>query len=325
VRSAVRTFKWENAATRAMAGRDHGRTDDGETAAGGTGFRFDDAADPADRRASTRDDHGTAGGAAAGDGDGSGGDERVRDERARAALNERLSAVERAVTGTDAGPADLSGEAAREQRLDDLADRLDDLESRVADLEGGLQAVRGYVGDIRAVNRDIERRVEAALAAVDDHGADDEGDSPERATERPEHGSATGTTGDERECGWTDRGDTDGSPDPGRRDRCEHCGRPGPVADAAGGRPESTGSATATGAAGRGEPDPDGPRPSGRCSEPEPGDREPGPDDGRTKPAEGMGSDLDARADGYRPPAVTPTDDEDGDGDGPLARLRDAL
>ncbi len=89
-------------------------------------------------------------------------------------LADRLRAVERAITDADVTPADLSEPAAIEERLDRLEDRVDDLEGRLAETEAGVEAVRGYVGSVRAVNRDVERRADAALAAAD---ADDDGSS----------------------------------------------------------------------------------------------------------------------------------------------------
>lgn len=82
-------------------------------------------------------------------------------------LDERLRAVERALTDEDVAPADLSDAAAREQRLDRLETTVEDLEGRLAEAEAGVEAVRGYVGSVRAVNREVERRADAALAATD--------------------------------------------------------------------------------------------------------------------------------------------------------------
>lgn len=94
----------------------------------------------------------------------------------RDAVEERLRAVERAVTDGDRAPADLSDAAAVEDRVDDLARRTTDLEEQVAELDAAVQALRGYVGNIRAVNDDVERRADAALAKVEslarDGGAD---------------------------------------------------------------------------------------------------------------------------------------------------------
>lgn len=54
-------------------------------------------------------------------------------------------------------------------------ERLDALERRVRELEAATRALRGYVGDRRAVAASVERRADAALAAVD-RIEDDDGD-----------------------------------------------------------------------------------------------------------------------------------------------------
>lgn len=77
-------------------------------------------------------------------------DAEVADPRTldRAGLERRLEAVERALA---------------EDEPVDRVDRLDDLEARVAELEAAVEAIRGYVGSVRAVNEEIERRAELAL------------------------------------------------------------------------------------------------------------------------------------------------------------------
>jgi len=79
-------------------------------------------------------------------------------------LEERLRAVERALTGTDDAVADLGDEASAAAERKELAARLDDLEARVEELEAATQAIRGYVGSIRSVNQAVERRADLALA-----------------------------------------------------------------------------------------------------------------------------------------------------------------
>ncbi|OYR40469.1 hypothetical protein DJ82_05130 [Halorubrum sp. Ib24] len=79
-------------------------------------------------------------------------------------LGERLSAVERALTGSDAAVADLGDGAAAAAEREALESRVEELESRVEELEAATQAIRGYVGSIRAVNREVERRADLALA-----------------------------------------------------------------------------------------------------------------------------------------------------------------
>ncbi|MFB6146990.1 MAG: hypothetical protein ABEJ08_04815 [Halobacteriaceae archaeon] len=83
------------------------------------------------------------------------------------ALEERLHAVERTLTGEDVAVSDLEDEAELLDRLDALEDRADDLDDRIAELDAGLQAVRGYVGNVRTVNREVERQAEAALATAE--------------------------------------------------------------------------------------------------------------------------------------------------------------
>jgi len=79
-------------------------------------------------------------------------------------VEERLSAVERALTGSDAAVADLGDGAAAAAEREALESRVAELESRVEELEAATQAIRGYVGSIRAVNREVERRADLALA-----------------------------------------------------------------------------------------------------------------------------------------------------------------
>ena len=85
----------------------------------------------------------------------------------RSDLDRRLRAVERALTDGEHDVAALEDAAAFANRLDAVEARTDDLEERTAELEAAVQAVRGYAGNIRSVNDEIESRADAALAAVD--------------------------------------------------------------------------------------------------------------------------------------------------------------
>jgi len=85
-------------------------------------------------------------------------------------IEARLRAVERAVTGEEARPADVAAGAEATAERERLESRLDDLEARVAELESATQAIRGYAGAIRAVNREVERRADLALARATDPG-----------------------------------------------------------------------------------------------------------------------------------------------------------
>lgn len=82
-------------------------------------------------------------------------------------IDERLRAVERAVTDDDVAVADVDDAAALTVRLDDVERRLDDLEATVAEVDAAVTALRGYVGEIGHVNAEVEQTASAALAAVE--------------------------------------------------------------------------------------------------------------------------------------------------------------
>jgi len=82
-------------------------------------------------------------------------------------LAERLRTVERAVTdGTTEFP-EVTELAALEERVAAVEERVDDIDERTAELEAATQALRGYVGNVRSVNDEVEQRADAALAATD--------------------------------------------------------------------------------------------------------------------------------------------------------------
>jgi hypothetical protein len=85
-------------------------------------------------------------------------------------IESRLSAVERAVTGDDVRPADAAADARATAERERLESRLDDVEERVAELEAATQALRGYAGAVRAVNGEVERRADLALARATEAG-----------------------------------------------------------------------------------------------------------------------------------------------------------
>lgn len=82
-------------------------------------------------------------------------------------FGQRLAAVERAVVDGDARVDDLEDLAALRSDIADLESRLETHEQRLATLESRLEAVDGVVGTVEAVNEDVERRADAAVAAVD--------------------------------------------------------------------------------------------------------------------------------------------------------------
>ncbi|WP_254543350.1 DUF7310 family coiled-coil domain-containing protein [Halomarina pelagica] len=81
-------------------------------------------------------------------------------------LSARIDALERALTDGRALP-DLADEARVATRLTEIEDRVDELDDRIADLDAAVQALRGYVGEVRRVDRAVERRADAAIAAVE--------------------------------------------------------------------------------------------------------------------------------------------------------------
>ena len=101
----------------------------------------------------------------------------------RDAVDERLRAVERAITGDDQDLTTIQDAAQRHRRVENLDERLTTVEDRLTELEAAVQAVRGYVGNVRAVNREVERRADAALAAVE--GLEGDAELPEPALVYP--------------------------------------------------------------------------------------------------------------------------------------------
>ena len=85
----------------------------------------------------------------------------------RHTFEERLAAVERAVTDEDVPVASVDDAAALTTRLDAVESRLETLEARIDETDAAVAAVRGYVGEVRHVNDEVERRANAAVAAVD--------------------------------------------------------------------------------------------------------------------------------------------------------------
>jgi len=131
-------------------------------------------------------------------------------------LAARLDAVERALTDDGTDPADLRDLAELAATVEDLQARVDELEETVAELDAGLQAVRGYAGNVRAVNREVERRASAALAKAEtlESSLDDLAHTDERPVRRAREAD------DARENSVSDRADRErrGSQRDTRRD-----------------------------------------------------------------------------------------------------------
>lgn len=82
-------------------------------------------------------------------------------------IDQRLSALERAVVDTDLEFDRLEELATLTATVDRLEERIEEHERRLAELEGSVDAVGGFVGNVEAVNEGVERRADAAIAAVD--------------------------------------------------------------------------------------------------------------------------------------------------------------
>lgn len=85
-------------------------------------------------------------------------------------LERRLAAVERALTNGDHDLSGLADSTEIATRIENVEGHIDDLDDRIVELEAATQALRGYVGNVRSVNREVERRADAALAAVEREG-----------------------------------------------------------------------------------------------------------------------------------------------------------
>lgn len=97
----------------------------------------------------------------------------IRDSGATLAMSDigrierRLSALERAVVDGDPEVAALEDLASLAADLETAAERLEAHDRRLADLEGRVDALEGAVGGVEGTDAKVERRANAAVAAVD--------------------------------------------------------------------------------------------------------------------------------------------------------------
>jgi hypothetical protein len=160
-------------------------------------------------------------------------------------LKARIEALERAVTDGNSDLSELATAAETGDRLTAVETELEDLADRVAELEAATQALRGYVGNVRAVNREVEQRADAALAKAESVesaivGGDTEG--------RPGHGRSDNRRETATRSGRPSGGDTNGRP-PGSHDTPAAPGQPD-RAEANTGRTADTDQRAATESAG---------------------------------------------------------------------------
>ena len=118
-------------------------------------------------------------------------------------LADRLDAVERALTDDETDLAAVRERATLSAEVDRLEARVEELEAQLEELNAAVEAVRGYTGNVRAVNREVERRASAALAKAE---------ALESAVDGASRGAGEGRTGESRaDEAWTDEGRADGS------------------------------------------------------------------------------------------------------------------
>ncbi|UPV73321.1 hypothetical protein M0R89_12280 [Halorussus limi] len=121
------------------------------------------------------------------------------------ALDRRLRAVERALTDDDSDLTDLRDSAELTREVEALSARLDAVDERLDELDGATQALRGYVGNVSAVNESVERRADAALAKAESLESEFDGDREDVAfdgdrTERDADGGRRRSAEHERPC-----------------------------------------------------------------------------------------------------------------------------
>ncbi len=80
-------------------------------------------------------------------------------------LSERVGTLERALT--DGELPELQDGTELRRTTAELSTRLAELEAKQDELDAAILALRGYVGNVRAVNDDVERRADAALATAE--------------------------------------------------------------------------------------------------------------------------------------------------------------
>jgi chromosome segregation ATPase len=82
-------------------------------------------------------------------------------------LAERVRTVERAVTDGDHDFPTATDLGELSERVRALEQQLETVEDRTEELEAATQALRGYVGNVRSVNEQVENRADTALAATE--------------------------------------------------------------------------------------------------------------------------------------------------------------
>lgn len=120
-------------------------------------------------------------------------------QESQEALEKRIAALERAVTDGEGEHGTLADSAVTAERVETLEAQLDDVTDRIGELDAATQALRGYVGNIRSVNRDVEQRADAALAKAESletqQGGQTQGEPEKRSCPRCGRSEPDGTAG----------------------------------------------------------------------------------------------------------------------------------
>jgi len=82
-------------------------------------------------------------------------------------LEQRVEAVENAVTQGTTEFEDIKEIAELTAELESMGKKLEKIEQRLAAVEGATQSLEGYVGNVKSVNGETEKQADAAVAAVD--------------------------------------------------------------------------------------------------------------------------------------------------------------
>jgi len=131
-------------------------------------------------------------------------------------LRERVDAVERALTDGDGDLTALADGAAAAERVEQLEDDVADVRSDLRELQAATQALRGYVGNVRSVNDQVEQRAETALAKVESLEAERRTGRDGVGSNREDHGQRT-----------SGHSHADPTRDPRRQSHtCQACGQP---------------------------------------------------------------------------------------------------
>jgi hypothetical protein len=139
------------------------------------------------------------------------------------ALQERIEALERTVADGEFD-TELADHTQIEQRLSAVESQLEAIDDQIDDLEAATQALRGYVGNIRSVNDEVEQRANSALAKAEALEATFDGSTQCQPTESPTDETTTQSTDSASTSEWSRSTPTDeqsvagdGVPTPGSR------------------------------------------------------------------------------------------------------------